>query len=54
MSPLALSCISTAPDAVSKMSVIRVKGLEVSGKAKTGYLVNVACRFWKAVSWSGS
>ena len=33
---------------------MRVKGLEVSGKARTGCLVNVACRFWKAFSWSGS
>ena len=52
MSPLVLSCISTAPDAVSKASVMRVKDLEVSGKARTGCLVNAVCRFWKAFSWS--
>ena len=32
---------------------MRVKGLEVLGKARTSCLVNVACRFWKAFSWSG-
>ena len=45
MSPLVLSCISTAPDAVSEAFVMRVKGLEVSGKARIGCLVNTVCRF---------
>ena len=53
MSPLALSCIGTAPDAISKALVMRVKGLEVSGKARTGCLVNMVCRLWKVVSWMG-
>ena len=53
MSPLVLSCISTAPDAVSKTSVMRVNGLEVLGKARTSCLVNMACRFQKKFSWLG-
>ena len=53
MFPLVLSCISTAPDAVSKASIIRVKSLEVLEKARTGCLVNVVCRFWKVFFWSG-
>ena len=50
MSPLTLSYIRTAFDAVNKASVIRVKGLEVLGKARTGCLVNVFCRLQNAVS----
>ena len=53
MSPLVLSCIRTAPDAISKASIIRVKGLEVLGKARTSCLVNVACQLWNVVSWLG-
>ena len=53
MSLLALSCISTAPDAISKASIIRVNSLEVLEKARTSCLVNVVCRFQKAFSWSG-
>ena len=44
MSPLVLSCISTAPDAISKALVMRMKSLEVSGKARTGCLVKAVCR----------
>ena len=51
MFPLALGCISTAPDAISKASIIRMKDLKVLEKARIGCLVNVACRFWKAFSW---
>ena len=54
MSLLVLSCISTAPDAVSEASVMRVKALEVLEKARTSCLVNVVCRLQKAFSWLGS
>ena len=53
MSPLALSCISTPPDAISEVFIIRLKGLEVSGKARTSCLVNTVCRLQKMVSWLG-
>ena len=53
MSPLVLSCIRTAPDAISKASVIKVKGLEVLEKARISCLVNVACRLQNVVSWLG-
>ena len=53
MSPLELSCINTALEAVSEASVMRVKGLEISGKARISCLVNVVYRFWKTFSWSG-
>ena len=53
MSPLVLSYISTAPDAVSEASVMRMNGLEVLGKARTSCLVNMACRFRKEFSWLG-
>ena len=32
---------------------MRVKGLEVSGRARTSCLVKAVCRLWKVVSWSG-
>ena len=41
-----------APDAVSEASVMRVKGLEMSEKARTGYLVNTVWRFWNTFFWS--
>ena len=53
MSPLELSCINTALEAVSEASVMRVKGLEISGKARTSCLVNMVCRLQKACFWSG-
>ena len=45
MSPIALCCISMVPDAISKASVMRVKDLEVLGKARTSCLVNIVWRF---------
>ena len=53
MSLFALCCISTAPDAVSEASIMRVKDLEVLGKVRTSCLVNVACRLQKVFSWLG-
>ena len=53
MSSLLLSCIRTAPDAVNEASIMRMKSLEVSGKARTSCLMNVFCRLQNAVSWSG-
>ena len=48
-----VGCIRTAPDAINEASIMRVKGLEVSGKSRTGCLVNMVCRFQKVFSWSG-
>ena len=53
MSSLVLGYISTASDAISEASIMRVKGLKVLGNARTGCLVNAACRLWNAFSWSG-
>ena len=51
-SPLKSACIRTAPVAVKEALVIMVKGLVVSGRVKTGFLVKVACNFLNAVSHS--
>ena len=53
MSLLVLGYISTASDAISEASIMRVKGLKVLGNARTGCLVNAACRLRNAFSWSG-
>ena len=37
--------ISTAPDAVREVSVMSVKGLEVSKKTRTGCWINTVWRF---------